>query len=79
VLQFREVKAILEIDDDILEAVQEIALRERKSTGEILSALARKGLASLRSTHTGGVPVLPSRGEIVTLRKVQDLMDSEGV
>jgi hypothetical protein len=47
--------------------------------------LARRGLASspVKSKKTsgsrGGVPLLPSRGEVVTLERVQNLMDQEGV
>jgi len=75
----------LDIEDDVLQAAKELAQREGSTAGQVLSALARRGLASpadrrkSRSPSRGGVPVLPSRGEVVTLDQVQRLMDKEGV
>jgi hypothetical protein len=75
----------LDVDDDVLQAVKEIALRERSTAGRVISALARRELTapsvkgkSTRATR-GGVPLLPSRGEVVTFDHVWDLMDREGV
>jgi hypothetical protein len=75
----------LNIEDDVLQAAKELAQREGSTTGRVLSALARHGLGSQtraaegRPIIRGGVPLLPSRGEIVTLEKVRGLMDEEGV
>ncbi len=38
-------RTTLDIDDDILQAAKELAKAEKKTAGEVLSALARKGLA----------------------------------
>jgi hypothetical protein len=74
----------LDIDDDVVQAVKEIATHERSTVGRVVSALARRGLAarSMKSRNTrvgrGGVPPLPSRGEIMTLGHVRNLMDRDG-
>jgi hypothetical protein len=78
-------RTTLDIEDDVLQAAKELAQREGGTAGQVISALARRGLAG---SHTkskkkpgsrGGVPLLPSRGEVVTLERVQNLMDKEGV
>lgn len=54
----------LAIDDDILAAARPLALRDRKSVGEVISALARKGLtweSRAARAERNGVPLLPSR------------------
>jgi hypothetical protein len=78
-------RTTLDIEDDILQAAKELAQREGGTAGQVISALARRGLASppakskRRSATRGGVPLLPSRGEVVTLEQVRNLMDQEGV
>jgi hypothetical protein len=78
-------RTTLDIEDDILQAAKELAKREGASAGKIISTLARRGLASSaskpkkKSTIRGGVPVIPSRGEVITLEHIQNLMDQEGV
>lgn len=77
-------RTTLDIDDDVLQASKELAQREGSTAGRVLSALARRGLAAQTSMAApsairNGVPVLPSRGEIVTLEKVRLLMEEEGV
>jgi hypothetical protein len=77
-------RTTLDIEDDVLQAAKELALREGHTTGRVISALARRGLtipvAVVRNAAEtrGGVPILPSRGELVTLEHVQSLMDEEG-
>ena len=56
-------RTTLVIDDDVLTVAREIAARERKSVGEVISSLAR---IALRPTTVGlksrnGVPLLPVR------------------
>ena len=78
-------RTTLDIADDVLEAAKELAEREGGTAGQMISTLARRGLAvpasgrKSRSGLRGGVPVLPSRGEVVTLEHVQRLRDKEGV
>lgn len=56
-------RTTLTIDDDVLAAAKELAATERKSLGEVISALSRR---ALRPAETGrkmrnGVPLLPVR------------------
>lgn len=81
----RCVRTTLDIEDDVLQAAKELAQREGGTAGRMISALARQGLAMSaagrkgRLIRRGGVPVLPSRGEVIALEQVQPLMDQEGV
>jgi hypothetical protein len=57
------VRTTLAIDDDVLAAAKHLAQRQHKTLGEVVSALARQGLA--RSTRgvkaeRNGIPLLPS-------------------
>lgn len=78
-------RTTLDIEDDVLQAAKELAQRKGGTAGQVISDLARRGLASPvpgrknRSGMRGGVPVLPSRGEVVTLEHVQKIRDEEGV
>ena len=78
-------RTTLDIEDDVLQAAKELAEREGSTAGRVISALARRGLMTPeRKTKPpqpmrGGVPLLPSRGEVVTVNHVQNLMDQEGV
>jgi hypothetical protein len=73
-------RTTLAIDDDVLAAAKHLAERERKTVGEVISALARQGLT--RSTRgvkaeRNGVPLLPVRrgGTPVTMELVNQLRD----
>jgi hypothetical protein len=72
----------LAIDDDILAAAKHLAEREHKSIGEVISSLARQGLArgarGARSERNG-IPLLPSRkGSVpITLELVNQLRDEQ--
>ncbi len=78
-------RTTLDIEDDVLQAAKELAKREGVTAGSVISTLARRGLAmpatEAKPAHAirGGVPVLPSRGEIITLEHVLELIDREGV
>jgi hypothetical protein len=78
-------RTTLDIEDDVLQAAKEVARREGGTAGQVISALARRGLAASstrkagRRTVRGGVPLLPSRGEVVTLEHVRHLADQEGI
>ncbi len=56
-------RTTLAIDDDVLAAAREMAATERKSIGEVISALARTALRPSVSYHANrnGVPLLPVR------------------
>ena len=47
-------RTTLDIDDDVLQAAKELARRERKTAGRILSELARRGLTEAQETRSKG-------------------------
>jgi hypothetical protein len=74
-------RTTLDIDDDVLLAAKERARKERISTGQALTLLARAGLNSTavvarrgRKSPFGITP-LPSRGEVVSNEHVNRLRD----
>ena len=75
-------RTTLAIDDDVLAAAKHLAEREKKTIGEVVSALARQGL--MRETRNSrllrnGVLLLPTRqgGIPVTLELVNQLRDEQ--
>jgi Ribbon-helix-helix protein, copG family len=76
------VRTTLAIDDDVLAAAKHLAEREHKSIGEVISALARQGLARTTPSNKverNGIPLLPSRNAAVpvTLELVNQLRDEQ--
>jgi hypothetical protein len=73
-------RTTLTIDDDVLAAVKEIAAKEHKTAGAVISGLARQGIRRHSSQRTGrnGIPLLPTRrGQTrITLQLVKHLQDS---
>jgi hypothetical protein len=77
-------RTTLDIDDDILVAVKEMARREHLSAGQIISRLARLALTARvdqqQSAPTvGGFRPLSARGGLVSNDQVNALRESEGV
>ena len=69
-------RTTLDIDDDVLMAAKERARRERRSTGAVLSELARQALnTGVEGSAAGeyGFRPLPSRGGVVTNALIDDL------
>ncbi len=66
-------------------AAKELAEREGSTAGRIISLLARRGLSNPKSklkknpVIRGGVPLVRSRGEVVTTDRIRKLMDQEGI
>jgi hypothetical protein len=56
-------RTTLAIDDDVLAAAKEMAASERKSVGEVISALARTAMRPKHSSRVtrNGVPLLTVR------------------
>jgi len=77
------VRTTLSIDDDVLEAVKERAKREGRTAGEVLSELARRAMTDIderpRAATRNGLPVLPSRGTLVSNSLVDRLRNEEHV
>ena len=79
-------RTTLDLDDDVLIAAKAHAAREKRSLGEVISALARESLqrpagqpGRARAARGGRFAVLPARKEVVTAEHVRRLMDAEGV
>jgi hypothetical protein len=72
-------RASLSLDEDVLSAVRELAAWERKTIGEVISALARQAMqpASAQAKTRSGALLLPVRPEAktVTLEMVNKLRD----
>lgn len=82
-------RTTLDIDDDVLFAAKELAAKESKTAGKVLSEIFRRGIqvgAPNSGTKKGGgytlkngIPVLPSRGEVVTTEHIRRIMEEEGI
>ena len=72
-------RTTLAIDDDVLAAARGLADRQRKTMGEVISALARQALRPEAAAQTtrNGVLLLPVRvdAQPVTLELVNQLRD----
>jgi hypothetical protein len=70
-------RTTLDIDDDVLQAAKELAELHRRTAGQVLSDLARRGLAPKQAVKVrNGVPLLPHRpGRILTTQMVEELLD----
>jgi predicted ATPase len=72
-------RTTLEIDEDVLEAAKELAARERKTAGKVISELARRGIQNHRGKHArriiNGFEVLPAEGRVVTPQLVQKILE----
>ena len=79
--ELKNVRTTLAIDDDVLAAARDMASRQSKSIGEVISDLAREALrpapGPLVATRTG-IPLLPLREDArpVTLEMVNRLRDN---
>jgi len=74
-------RTTLDIDEDVLQAAKEIAAGRQRTAGQVLSELARKGLAGTEGSARirNGVPLLPRRpgGEPrPTMKLVNELRDA---
>ncbi len=74
-------RTTLDIDDDLMSAIKDMAATEGSSMGLIVSRLVRKGLAPPPSKYKirNGVPVIPAEpGEPpLTMEIVNALRDGE--
>ena len=90
----RIMRTTLDIEDDVLVAAKEIARREKKSRGQVISDLARRAFAQGTASTPGkqprsprvseplaryGIHPLPARGGLVTNELIDRLRDEEGV
>jgi len=88
-------RTTLDIADDILFAAKEMAQREKKSLGQVISELARCAFASAATPNPADTPVatpqvserlasygihpLPKRGGVISNELIDRLRDAEGI
>ena len=82
-------RTTLDIDDEVLVAAKELARRESKTAGQVISELARRamtqhvpasGAQSVREPEAFyGFRPFPSRGAVVSNEQIDKLRDAEGV
>lgn len=69
----------MDVDDDVLQVVKEMADVQQTTAGKVLSELARKALAAPRTARVrNGVPLLPKRPANAprpTMKLVNELRD----
>ena len=77
-------RTTLDIANDVLQAAKELARREKKTTGEVISELARRALNTPRTPGTAqepqatyGLRPFPSRSGIVTNELIDKLREDD--
>lgn len=74
-------RTTLDIDDELLLTVKEIAKQRKTTAGSVVSALLRESLqpAPFELEHRNGVPILPRRpnGPVVTADLVNRLLNED--
>ena len=75
-------RTTLDIDNDVLAALKELAKRERKTAGQFASGLMREALHARASKAAGGkshvqygFKPIPAGGEVVTNELVDELRE----
>jgi hypothetical protein len=72
-------RTTLEIDDDVLAAAKELALRQRTTAGKMISEMARRGIQTRHgkpsAKRRNGFEILPAEKRVVTLELVQKLLE----
>ena len=77
-------RTTLDIDDDVLQAAKERARRDKKTTGEVISELARSALttppqgpAARQPKAVNGFRPFPKRGGVVTNELIDKLREDD--
>ena len=74
-------RTTLDIEDDVLFAAKDLARREKKTAGQIISALARKGLAGTEASTARepkavcGFRPFPREGRVVSNELINKLRE----
>ena len=77
-------RTTLDIDDDVLQAAKDLARREKKTAGAVISELVRKALGASPVNLTAkepkalyGLRPFPKRGGIVTNEVIDKLREDD--
>jgi hypothetical protein len=73
-------RTTLDVDDDILEAVKELARSQRKTAGKVISDLARKGFRASdnpgrKPLTVNGFEVMAPCDRVVTPRLIHKILE----
>ena len=74
-------RTTLDIEDDVLYAAKDLARRDKKTAGQVISELARKGLVGLPALAAGepkavyGFRPFPKEGRIVSNELINKLRE----
>lgn len=72
-------RTTLQLDEDVLSAARALAERQGRTLGEVVSELARRGLAPAASTpqYRNGIRLMPVRPDArpMTLDEINELRD----
>lgn len=73
-------RTTLDIDEDVLQAAKELAAREQKTAGKLISEWARRGLRSPPDSPpepvmANGFEVLPVQGRLITNELVRHVLE----
>jgi hypothetical protein len=73
------VRTTLDIDDEVLLTVKQIARQRNTTAGIVVSALLRESLQpkSFAIEYRDGVPILPRRAPVVTTELVNELLNED--
>lgn len=80
-------RTTLDIEDDVLSAVKELARRQGRTVGEVISSLARRALTGASATtqvrepraNYGFKPFAATDKKVVSNEVIDDIRDREGV
>jgi hypothetical protein len=81
-------RTTLDIDADVLETAKEIARKEKRTAGAVISDLARRGFYGMDQSVVesseayptrNGVPLLPATGSLVSESTIRKIRDAEGI
>ena len=83
----RIMRTTLDIEDDVLAAVKDLARRQQRTAGEVMSSLARQALTGAVATADGvreprafyGFEPFRGAGTVVTNDLIDHIRDREGV
>jgi hypothetical protein len=75
-------RTTLDIDDDVLRAAKELARREKKTAGAVISELTRRALtapppAAREAKAVHGFRPFPKRGAIITNAQIDKLREED--
>ena len=77
-------RTTLDIDDDVLRAAKDLARREKKTAGKIISGLVRRALGAIPAQSAAkepkalyGIRPFPRRGGIVTNETIDKLQQDD--